>query len=246
MGILLLGIFTFGAYYLYVVPAKTKVEQKQSEYKMSTQELNIINNKLKQTSEQTVLSTMEIQKRVPVKRLLDQFFLDIEKSEIISGTNIMEMKLKGSEKDEEINLTTNPTGNTASTTNTQQNTAPQGQQNSSTPKEESLPNGIKKTTVVLSGEANTYFEMEKFLTELESLKRIVKVEQFKFTGREEVYSVDQSTKPIEFEVTISAYYFPTLEDLQKELPPLDTPKISNKKNPTSEFSDLVGNDSQQP
>ena len=230
---LIIGLLTVGAYFLYIVPTNNSLDEKKSELKMTNQELSIIQNKLKQTSDQTLESTMGLQMQVPVKRLLDQLLLDIEKAEIISDTNIIELQLVGSENDEEILTSTEKALNEAQQTN--ENTT-----KTNTEADETLPNGMKKTTLLLSGEAKTYFEMEKFLSELESLVRIVKIDQFKFKGREEIYTTEQSLDPIKFEVTISAFYFPSLMDLQKELPPLDIPEVSNKSNPTSEFSEVEG------
>ena len=45
---------------------------------------------------------------------------------------------------------------------------------------------------------------------------------------------------ISFDLSISAFYFPKLEDLRKELPPIDTPEISNKKNPFNELPARIG------
>ena len=240
--VLMIIILSVGAYFLYIIPANNTLDQKKSELKMSNQELSIIQDKLKQTSSQTIQSSMELQKQVPVKRLLDQLLLNIEKAEIISDTNIIEIKLNGTESEEDVELaTTIPKTNSPSSTKTNENSnSNQGQ--SPSQKDVTLPNGIKKTSIILSGEAKTYYELEKFLTELQTLQRIVKIDQFKFTGRDEIYSVLQLMNPLKFEATISAYYFPTLVDLQKEIPPLDTPAVSNKKNPISEFSDVEENE----
>ncbi|WML40715.1 pilus assembly protein PilO [Neobacillus sp. OS1-2] len=241
LSVLLIIIVTVGAYFLYIVPANNSLAQKKSALKMSNQELSIIQRKLKQTSSQTIQSSMELQKQIPVKRLLDQLLLNIEKAEIISDTNIIELKLNGTESEEDVDLSsTIPKINTQSSTKTNENST-SNQEQSPAQKDVTLPNGIKKTSIILSGEAKTYYELEKFLTELQSLQRIIKIDQFKFTGRDEIYSVLQSMDPLKFEATISAYYFPTLVDLQKEIPPLDTPAVSNKKNPISEFSDTEEN-----
>jgi type IV pilus assembly protein PilO len=231
LSILVVGAITLSANFLYIVPVKNSVEQKMTELKLSKQELTIIENKLKQTNDQTILSTMELQKQVPVKRLLDQLLLNIEKAEIISGTNIIEIKINGTEQDEEIDLTVETSDSSSRNQNGDEETKAQ--------EDVTLPNGIKKTSIILIGEAESYFDLEKFLYELQEMQRTVKIDQFSFTGIEEVYSVDQSTQLIDFEVAISAYYYPTLIDLQNELPPLDTPKDSNKKNPISEFPDLT-------
>ncbi|WP_040207786.1 pilus assembly protein PilO [Neobacillus jeddahensis] len=230
-------LLAVGSYYLYIVPVQNNLELKKSELKTSTQELSIIRNKLKQASDQTVESTMELQEKVPVKRLQDQLLLNIEKAEIVSDSVITNMKLNGTESDEDELATTETT--TTNNQNTQTDTDEKTENSSQ--QDITLPNGMRKTSILITGEAKTYFEMEKFLTELTSLSRIIKIDQLKFTGREEIYSVDQATEPLKFEVTISAYYYPSLLDLQKEIPPLDTPDVSNKKNPLSEFSEVEGN-----
>lgn len=244
LSILLLGGAIAGAYYLLILPVHEQLDRKETELKLATQELTIIENKLADTNEKTILSTMELQKQVPVKRMLDQLLLDLEKAEVISDTNIIELKLDGTEDDEEIDLVAEAAKEDGGA---EPEGAPDNQEASgetasevNSPVEEVLPNGIRKISMTLSGEAATYFEMEKFIKSLESLKRIVKVEVLNFTGLPEIYSVDQGSENVEFEVSLAAYYYPNLEELQKELPPLDVPAVSNKQNPLSGFSSQEG------
>ncbi|KON86884.1 hypothetical protein AF332_08745 [Sporosarcina globispora] len=58
----------------------------------------------------------------------------------------------------------------------------------------------------------------------------------RYKGFDEVVSVMQEDQMVEFELAIAAYYYPELEELRKELPPMDTQGISNKRNPLSSFS----------
>lgn len=233
----------FGSNYLFIKPVNEKMDRKQSELQMATQQLTIIENNLQQLNEQTVLSTVELQKQVPVKRLLDQLLLDIEKSEIISDVNIIEMKMNGTESDEEIDLSEEE-GNQPQ----EENSETEGSKEISETDpliEEKLPNGIKKVSIVLNGQADTYFEMESFIKNLLDLKRILRVESLKYTGFDEIVSVLQEDQMVEFELAIAAYYYPELTELQKELPPLDTPRISNKRNPLSSFSELEAEEDNQ-
>jgi type IV pilus assembly protein PilO len=240
---LFIGLFA-GGYYLLLAPLNQKIDRKESELNMLNKETAIIESRLNQIKEETVLSTMELQKQVPVKRLLDQLLLDVEKAEIVSDTYISEIRLNGTEGDETIENpeddSVEPTENQTDANSNEENKEENNETSSS--EDATLPNGIKKTTITIIGEADTYFEMEKFLDTLQSLQRIVKVESLSFTAPEEIYKVDQERKPVEFEITIAAYYYPKLEDLQKELPPLDTPSISNKKNPFSGFSEVDENE----
>lgn len=222
----------FGSYYLLIKPANEKMDRKQSELQMATQQLSIIENNLQQLNEQNVLSTVELQKQVPVKRLLDQLLLDIEKSEIISDVNIIEMKMNGTESDEEIDLSKEGENQSQEENSEKERTETEDSKENSEIDpliEERLPNGIKKISIVLNGQADTYFEMESFIKNLLNLKRVLKVESLKYTGFDEIVSVMQEVQMVEFELVIAAYYYPELAELQKELPPLDTPRISNKK-----------------
>ncbi|MCC3647502.1 pilus assembly protein PilO [Cytobacillus oceanisediminis] len=230
----------FGSYYLFIKPVNEKMDRKQSELQMATQQLTIIENNLQQLNEQTVLSTVELQKQVPVKRLMDQLLLDIEKSEIISDVNIIEMKMNGTESDEEIDLSEEENSETETETED-----PKVNSGTDPLIEEKLPNGIKKVSIVLNGQADTYFEMESFIKNLLDLKRILKVESLKYTGFDEIVSVMQEDQVVEFELAIAAYYYPELAELQKELPPLDAPRISNKRNPLSSFSELEAEEDNQ-
>lgn len=249
MGLIFLVIFFMvslvaGVYYLFMKPLNEQLERKHSELEMANQGLVLVENQLKQFTEKTVISSMKLQKQVPVKRLLDQLVLDIEKAEIISDTKINELKLNGSESDEEVVFKTNE-NEAATSGNNQSDSENTESTNSSKVPEEKLPNGIKKISVTLKGDANTYFEMESFINSLENLKRIIKVDALKYTGVEEIYSVEQKDQPVEFELTIAGYYFPKLEDLRNELPPLDTPESANKKNPLSSFSDKTNEDTEE-
>ncbi|MBL4951237.1 pilus assembly protein PilO [Neobacillus sp. OS1-32] len=237
LGLIVIGLLAVLAYYVYIIPINTNLDQKKSELKMTNQELTIYQNKLKQTSNQTIVSSMELQQQVPVKRMLDQLLLDIEKAEIISGANIIETKLNSSGQDA-IQAATNDTAQKTQSNSSSASTS------KATATDKTLPNGMKQTSILLSGEANSYFEMEKFLEEIKSLKRIIKIDQLKFTGQEEMVSVEQASSPLKFEAVLTAYYDPELVDLQKDLPPIDVPKVSNKKNPLSDF--LAEEDDQEP
>ncbi|WP_042354912.1 type 4a pilus biogenesis protein PilO [Bacillus rubiinfantis] len=229
-----IGLLVFFAYYQYIIPVNNSLQQKKSELKMTSQELTIIQDKLKQASKQTAVSTMQLQQQVPVKRMLDQLFLNVEKAEIVSGSTITEIKLNSSEEGEnqEVPQVSTETAKESST----------GSEKPSSEKDQTMPSGIKKTSILVSGEAETYFEMERFVQEVKALQRIIKIEQFTFTGQEERHLVDQTHQPIKFEAVLAAYYYPELVDLQKELPPLDIPAVSNKKDPLSEYTNSAGND----
>lgn len=230
---LLSAVIILGAgaytYYAYLQPLATKVNTKETELQLVKQQVSILDSKIKAAKESTKTSTVQLQQQVPVKRLLEQALLQIEKAEIISDTNLIEIKLNGTDSDETVteeDLTTadkaiddaNKSDNEASDEKTAD-------------AETTLPNGIKKTTINILGEANTYFDLEKLLEQLQSSKRIMDIDSLKITGTKEVMEVEDNDQKIEFEMTLSIYYYPELEDLINDLPSMESPASADRKNP---------------
>ena len=224
--ILLAAVFS---YYLYLMPLFNKVETKKSELQMAEQQVDILESKLNSTGTETTTNTIELQKKVPVKRLLEQALLEIEKAEIISDSNIIEISVNGTDSDETVTDEELTTADKAiDEANAQDENASDEQ---AATEEVVLPNGIHQTTINIIGEASTYFELETFLEKMESSDRIMTVDSLNITGPKEIMSVEDSDQVIDFELTLSIYYYPALNDLIEDLPPLETPKVSERKNP---------------
>lgn len=184
------------------------------------------------TKQQTDIidSAVELQKRVPVKPLVEQLLLDLEKAGVVSDSFISNMSFN-----EEAGMnapqqaaaqTTEQKGaqQSASTSTTQQNQA-----------SIALPAGLKKVTVQLTVQSPSYYQLERFLQTLEELPRIVSVESLSFTGNPELTSVESTVHPLTYSLTVSAFYHPGLASLQNQVPPLDVPPPSDKQNPLTEL-----------
>ena len=224
--ILLVGVFS---YYLYLMPLSNELDSKKNELQMTEQQVNILETKLKTTQTETKTNTMELQKKVPVKRLLEQALLQIEKAEIISDTNIIEMNINGTDSGEEV---TNDELTTADQAIDDANKKEESNSNKEKNEQEViLPNGIHQTIIQIIGEASTYFELETFIDKLQSSERIMTIDTLNITGPTEIMSVEDSDQVIEFELAVSIYYYPTLDDLLVDVPPLETPKVSERMNP---------------
>lgn len=99
--------------------------------------------------------------------------------------------------------------------------------------------GLKKLTVQLSVESPSYEEFEKFIGTIESLQRIVVVENISYSGGQEVTSISQAVKPLAYSLTISTFYMSGLTDLQPGLPKMDAPAPADKQNPLSTISNVT-------
>jgi type IV pilus assembly protein PilO len=61
------------------------------------------------------------------------------------------------------------------------------------------------------------------------------VNQLSFQGPPEVTQSDQVMNPLEFKVQLTAFYMPTLTDLEAESPSINAPPSSKKHNPLSPY-----------
>lgn len=228
-GVALLLIVLCGLYFLYLQPLKAELEHKQNELKQETQLLTVIENQMQSMKTDVFESTDTLQQQIPVKPLVEQLLLDIEKAEIVSGSFVSDMEFSDGEVTEEANedlenVDTNSAG-----------TEQEGEAKNSI----ALPAGMKKTTATLTVQSPSYFDMEKFISTLESQSRIIVIEEIDITGQDEIVSTDQDLQFISFEITISAFFMPKLTDLIAHMPKMEIPEPSNKKNPFTSFGDLT-------
>jgi type IV pilus assembly protein PilO len=236
VGILLIVLLVVFAQFFKLSPLKSDLESK--EHTLATEQKlleSITQNKLDETKKVTE-DTRELQKKVPVSPLQEQFILDLEKAENVSNSKISTMSFS---KDVDVPMETEaPVTETTETTE-----VPEVETVQEASAEQAAPapsTGLKKLSVNLSASSPAYEDIEKFIATLESLKRIVVVESINYSGGEEITTLDpeKEKEPISYTLTVSAYYLPGLEDLIAELPKIDAPAPANKKNPLNAFSDV--------
>lgn len=249
IGVLLLVLLIAFAQFIKLTPLKSDVSMKQQSLKTEQKLLEVVTQNKVDDTAKVVEDTRELQKKVPVKPLLEQFILDLEKAETVSNSVISSMSFSKDadvtiaipDTTTETNTTDQSNAATQETTTTEQSSATT-QEATATTDQAAAPtasNGLKKLTVSLSVESPTYEDLEKFIQTLESLERIVVVESISYSGGEEITSLDQELEKLSYSLTISAYYLPTLDDLIAELPKIDAPAPANKTNPLSSFSDTT-------
>lgn len=233
VSVLVLLAIVAGVYFLIVSPKLEDVKQKEQELSAQEKILSVLQNKITGTKSSTFESTVALQQSVPVKPLSEQLLLDIEKAETISGSFVVNMDFQEADMEE------NQDQQKSDSTNEKQDQTNQATTEEEQSKENTipLPTGVKKLTVNLNIESPSYFELEKFLQILEASTRIVVVEAIDFSANDEIISTDQTNKPLTYKVTLSAFYMPGLTDLINQLPKIDAPAPSNKKNPLIDFGD---------
>ncbi|MBS4191467.1 pilus assembly protein PilO [Bacillus sp. FJAT-49705] len=236
LGVIILILFITGLYFFYLQPLKSALSTKESELRSAEKLFEAVeSHRPDDPQSDTFTSTESLQKQIPVKPLVEQLLLDIEKAEIISDSLVLEMEFTDGDI---IETPMNESENT-NTANEEINTDnTEAEQVDDKKSNIPMPSGMKKTTAVLFVQSPSYFELEKFIETLESQERIILVEKLEINGLEEVISTDQEKELITSQITIATFYMPNLTDLIDQLPKMEVPKPSGKKNPFSISEDI--------
>lgn len=238
--LLMVGLFA-GLYFFLLYPKMNEIPLKESELSTQEQILTTLQGKITNTNSNTFESTIALQKLVPVKPLSQQLLLEIEKAEVVSGSFVVNMAFEDveikEENTEQSNESTEQTEETNQTEETGENKQSTEEKAEDVKEPLPLPTGVKKIAVTLEVESPTYFEFEKFLSILENSERITIVEAIEFSDLEEIIDEEQVAKPINYQVTLSVFYMPTLTDLIENLPKMEAPEPAKKKDPFSKFGE---------
>lgn len=218
-------------------PLINAVVKTQSSVTTITKEISSI--KTTQTTDTTELltNTAQLQKKLPVAELADQFVLQLEKVEVASGSRIISIAFNKEDQTDTTNSTAEQNIAAAEQAHQKAQTAMDltKDNNSTQTTQTTIPAGVKKLTVTMSVESPSYVELETFIKELEELPRITKVESLAFTGVAE----DTTSNVLTYSVVASTYYYPELTDLRNQLPVYQAPDPSNKKNPLYQAREVV-------
>ncbi|WP_442595249.1 type 4a pilus biogenesis protein PilO [Neobacillus sp. D3-1R] len=218
-------------YFNYLQPLMADVDSRQQQLKANEKLYETVQKQKSGLKGSIEENTEFLQQRLPVKPLMDQFILDLEKAEILSNSLIQSMSFGSKGEDE-----TNSTMDQALGLTYQRNDGTEVTEDAAESEiSETLPSGIVKIPVNLSIKSPSYFELEKFLDTVENLDRIVMVESINFSSQPEITDLQQEQVPLIYQVTLSLYYLPGLVDLQKELPQIETGEPANKRNPLQQF-----------
>ncbi|WP_312098090.1 hypothetical protein [Niallia sp.] len=224
-----------GMYFFYLQPKLAENNKKKEQIETEQQLLSVIETNIQEKKESGEKNTFELQKSIPIKPLTDQLLMDIEKAELISETTVQNMVFSNGEIDVD---STDDAGilqeqvDESTSLETDEETTAENTEETEIPAIE-MPSGMKEMTATLEIEAQDYFALEKFISEIENNERIVLVRNINFSGDKEktTISIEEETDLVTFYVTFSVFYMPDLVDLQESLPKLDVPSPDNKINP---------------
>ncbi|GER66186.1 hypothetical protein BpJC7_04800 [Weizmannia acidilactici] len=207
--IILLAVCIAGAaalYWFVLEPVKAEIAVKKSTLKSEQQVLDALHSKQQINPEVQLGTVVDLLQKVPTKPLTEQFLLDFQMAESLSGSLITEMDYN-QQKD---------TSNSASAA-----------QSSSTGSNAALPSGMKKITYTLTVESPDYKSMKSFLKTIENLSRITMIESVDFQQSNQT----ADSADLEYTVTVSTFYYPELSRYADYLPDIEVPSPSHKSDP---------------
>lgn len=225
LSLFIISIFT-SLYFMYIVPLRNNIDMRESEL---ANEKKLVETLTLQTQSAPIgfETTTELQKKLPVKPLSDQFIRDLEKAEISSNSIIDSISIadgdfqpvedSGSEEE----ATELAPDESEATDDASTETVPQPP----------IYEGLKKLTATLSVTSPSYKELELFLTSLSSMPRIMNIDMISFAGNDEITTLDDEISSIKYTIVVSTFYYPKLTELSKELPIISVEPPSNKKDP---------------
>ncbi|WP_044339507.1 hypothetical protein [Rossellomorea aquimaris] len=228
----LITLFLF--YFFVYSPQKDRLRVTHEGLKTEQKILAAIEKKTSQIENHSYRDTKSLQGQIPVDPLTEQLILQLEKAEVRSQSTIQSMSFS---KEDFLFFS-------------EENEDPAPGDGGEPPVEQVTDgdtSSVKRLQITMTVESENYFAMEKFISELENLERIVEINQLVFEGKEEMSPVLDGGQPqaLSYQLVASAFYLPGLTDLQDSVPSIDSPSPSMKKDPFIQYTDpsMTTNDS---
>ncbi|MFC0270165.1 hypothetical protein ACFFIX_01655 [Metabacillus herbersteinensis] len=229
--IVLIGLLYAAVYFIYLEPQKRGNEQLQTSINLAHQQLELSSQKEEKVIEPTI-NSVELQRKLPVSTLVEQFVLDLEQAEVVSNSVIQSVTF--SEEGETIPLVETPSEDEKEENTVETSDASTTEVETKDPLPLALE-GLKLLEVSLTVTSSNYYDLEAFIKQLENQTRITKVDELTFSGPPEIIELSQEIESLTYDLKLSAFYFPTLTDLDEETPTIDTPPPSLKQNPLTPY-----------
>lgn len=239
-------LLIMGGYYLMIQPLKQQVSQVHQEIQTEEKLLAVIQQK-DQKVDEVVRSTVQLQGKVPVAPLVDQILLRFDEAAIVTDSSIQAYAFNDEDQSVESSLEERTKPKTFELQNPLERIEEQNQGETPSTDAAPLPQGIKRVTANLSVASPNYVQLEQFLTRLEKQKRITTVQSLSFTGNPEVLNVDDGDqldlkKEVSYQVQVSTFYAPELQELIKDLPYVKYPAPGKRTNPLSIYLEEVSDE----
>lgn len=215
-GILLLALLIasllFALYYYVILPKKDEVQAKEASIQSLQTEIKSLEQSLASFDEQLEVpmqDTLEMQKKVPSVRAVEQILRDMVEIEEVTGTRMESLVFNNyDEPVADANV-----GQTNTVAEAEAKVNEENQENSETPPvstiaQENIPPELKLVTFTFDIGALTFDSMVTFLKEVEKLERVMKIDTIKMSLPGEKEKLDkEADTTIKATVQITTFYY---------------------------------------
>ncbi|MBO1005600.1 hypothetical protein [Pseudogracilibacillus auburnensis] len=205
-GILLALFICFLLYIQLIKPISLEVQTAELELNTEKQLLEMIEAKENITSEEQSENVVNLQTKIPIEPMVDQFLLTLEKSEKDAKVSLKEISLNDMEQTPEQESNEN-----SEDTNVEDPIV--------------QPEGLKKINVHMIIEAENFHSIKNFLIDIEKMPRTTYIERVQFE------SPTTKDEKINFSIDLILYYLPGLIDIVDWESIQNLPEPANKKTP---------------
>lgn len=215
-GILLLALLIasllFALYYYVILPKKDEVQAKEASIQSLQNEIKSLEQSLASFDEQLEVpmqDTLDMQKKVPSVRAVEQVLRDMVEIEEVTGTRMESLTFNNyDESVADANV-----GQTNTVAEAEAKVNEENQENSETPPvstiaQENIPPELKLVTFTFDIGALTFDSMVTFLKEVEKLERVMKIDTIKMSLPGEKEKLDkEADTTIKATVQITTFYY---------------------------------------
>ena len=210
--VLLIASLLFALYYYVILPKKDEVRAKEASIQSLQTEIKSLEQSLTSFDEQLEVpmqETLEMQKKVPSVRAVEQVLRDMVEIEEVTGTRMESLTFNN--YDEPVaNANVDQTNTVAEA---EEKVNEENQENTETPPvstiaQENIPPELKLVTFTFDIGALTFDSMVTFLKEVEKLERVMKIDTINMTIPGEKEKLDkEADNTIKATVQITTFYY---------------------------------------
>lgn len=210
--VLLIASLLFALYYYVILPKKDDVRAKEASIQSLQTEIKSLEQSLTSFDEQLEVpmqETLEMQKKVPSARAVEQVLRDMVEIEEVTGTRMESLTFNN--YDEPVADANVAQTNTVAEAEAKVNE--ENQENTETPPvstiaQENIPPELKLVTFTFDIGALTFDSMVTFLKEVEKLERVMKIDTINMTIPGEKEKLDkEADHTIQATVQITTFYY---------------------------------------
>ncbi|WP_286927065.1 MULTISPECIES: hypothetical protein [Lysinibacillus] len=210
--VLLIASLLFALYYYVILPKKDEVQAKEASIQSLQSEIKNLEQSLASFDEQLEVpmqETLEMQKKVPSVRAVEQILRDMVEIEEVTGTRMESLTFNNyDEPVADANV-----GQTNTVAEAEAKVNEENQENTETPPistiaQENIPPELKLVTFTFDIGALTFDSMVTFLKEVEKLERVMKIDTIKMSLPGEKEKLDKEADTIiKATVQITTFYY---------------------------------------